>query len=180
MDLIFLHGPAAVGKLTVARELATMTGLRLFHNHLIVDALTAVFDFGTEPFMVLREQIWIAVFREAAKRNVSLIFTFAPERTVGTSFIQHTMDAVESAGGRVLFVALACPIEELERRITGASRTAFGKLRSLERFRELQQTGAFAYPKLPDSGLAIDTSQMSPREAANEICACFSLGKQTV
>src|SRR5262245_13048760 len=124
MDLIFLHGPTAVGKLTVARELANMTGFRLFHNHLIVDALTAVFDFGTEPFIVLREQMWIAIFREAAQRDVSLIFTFAPERTVGTSFIQHTIDAVESNGGRVLFVALTCPIDELERRMESASRAA--------------------------------------------------------
>jgi hypothetical protein len=180
MDLIFLHGPAAAGKLTVARELAHMTGLRLFHNHLTVDALTAVFDFGTESFILLREQIWLTIFREAAKRKVSLIFTFTPERTVGPSFIQRTIDAVESAGGRVLFVALVCPVEELERRITSASRAAFGKLRSLELFQELNQTGVFAYPKLPDSGLSIDTSQMSPREAAGKICAFFSLGKRAL
>jgi hypothetical protein len=180
MDLIFLHGPAAAGKLTVARELAQMTGLRLFHNHLTVDALTAVFAFGTEPFVLLREQIWLTVFREAAQRNVSLIFTFTPERTVSPAFIQHTIDAVESAGGRMLFVALACPVEELERRITSASRAAFGKLRSVDLFRELNHTGAFAYPKLPDSGLSIDTSQMSPREAASKICAFFSFGKRAL
>jgi len=178
MDLIFLHGSTGAGKLTVARELAQLTGLRLFHNHLTVDALTAVFDFGTESFIRLREQIWLTVFREAAKRNISLIFTFTPERTVGPSFIPRTIDAVESVGGRVRFVALVCPVEELERRITHASRAAFGKLRSLELFRELHQTGAFIYPKLPDSGLSIDTSQVSPREAASQICAFFSLGKR--
>src|SRR6185295_14980570 len=106
MDLIFLHGPAAVGKLTVARELEQITGFRVFHNHLVVDTLLAVFDFGSEPFIRLREEIWIAIFREAAQRDVSLIFTFAPERTVGPSFIQHAVEAVEPAGGRVLFVAL--------------------------------------------------------------------------
>jgi chloramphenicol 3-O-phosphotransferase len=180
MDLIFLHGPAAAGKLTVARELAHMTGLRLFHNHLTVDALTAVFAFGTEPFIRLREQIWLSIFREAAQRDVSLIFTFAPERTVAPGFIQHTIDVVESAGGSVLFVALVCPVEELERRITSASRDAFGKLRSLALFRELQQTGAFAYPQLPDSGLSIDTSQMSPHEAASTICTFFSLEKRAL
>jgi shikimate kinase len=178
MDLIFLHGPAAAGKLTVARELANLTGLRLFHNHLIVDALTAVFDFGTEPFIRLREQLWLAIFREAAKRNVSLIFTFAPERTVGTSFIQHTLEAVEAAGGRVLFVELACPVEELERRVASASRAEFGKLRSLALFRALNQAGAFAYPQLPDSGLSIDTSRLSPRDAALRICEFFSLRKK--
>jgi cytidylate kinase len=38
MRLIFLHGPAASGKLTVARAIAARTGLPVFHNHLAVDA----------------------------------------------------------------------------------------------------------------------------------------------
>ena len=180
MDLVFIHGPAAAGKLTVAHELSRMTGIRLFHNHLTVDAVSAVFDFGSEPFVLLREQIWLSIFREAAQCNVSLIFTFAPERTVRASFIQDTLDAVESAGGKVLFVKLTCPIEELERRIVSASRTGFGKLRSLELFRELNRSGAFEYPTLPDSGLSIDTSQTSPTEAAARICAFFSLGKKAL
>lgn len=170
MQLIFMHGPAGAGKLTVARELARMTGLRLFHNHLVVDALTAVFDFGSEPFILLREHIWLSVFREAAERGISLIFTFTPERSVRSSFIQSTLDAVESAGGRVLFVELTCPTEELERRIEDASRAEYGKLRSLDLFRELVRTGAFEYPKLPDSGLSIDTSEVAPQQAAQKIC----------
>src|ERR1044072_2224435 len=179
MDLIFLHGPIASGKLTIARELAQMTGLRLFHNHLTVDMLTAVFDFGAEPFIVLREQIWLNVFSEAAKNNISLIFTFTPEQSVSPSFIEHTIDAVESAGGRVLFVALTCPVEELERRITSASRATFGKVHSVDVLRELNRTRAFAYRKLPDSGLSIETNQMSPREAASKICTFFCLGKRS-
>jgi replication-associated recombination protein RarA len=47
MNLIFLYGPPGVGKLTVAQELAGMTGYKLFHNHLTVDLVYAVFDFGT-------------------------------------------------------------------------------------------------------------------------------------
>jgi len=175
MKLIFIHGPAAVGKLTVAREVAQLTGFRLFHNHLVVDALTAVFDFGTEPFIRLREQVWINVFREAAQHNVSLIFTFAPERTVSTSFIDDAIEAVESGGGQVLFVELVCPLEELESRIESASRAEFGKLHSLDQFRQLNQIGAFLYSQLPDSGLSIDTSQMSPSEAARKICDFFTL-----
>jgi len=42
MELLFIYGPAAVGKLTVARELAKLTGFRLFHNHLTVDAVMAL------------------------------------------------------------------------------------------------------------------------------------------
>src|SRR5262245_57197679 len=101
MDLVFLHGPPAVGKLTVARELARLTGFRLFHNHLTVDAVTAVFDFGTEPFITLREHIWLTVFAEAARHDVSLVFTFTPERTVRPSFVSATLESIGSARKRV-------------------------------------------------------------------------------
>ena len=56
MKLIFIHGPVASGKLTIARALAALTGLAVFHNHLVVDAVAAVFPFGSEPFIRLREQ----------------------------------------------------------------------------------------------------------------------------
>ena len=57
MNLVFLHGPAASGKLTVGRELSRRPGYRLFHNHLVVDAVTAVFEFGSESFVRLREKL---------------------------------------------------------------------------------------------------------------------------
>jgi hypothetical protein len=60
MKLLFLYGPVASGKLTIARELATLTGFALFHNHLVVDAVAAVFPFGSERFVKLREQFWLA------------------------------------------------------------------------------------------------------------------------
>lgn len=175
MELLFIYGPAAVGKLTVGRELAKLTGFRLFHNHLTVDAVMAVFDFGSEPFINLREQIWLSVFKEAARNNISLIFTFAPERTVRTSFIQETIDSVELSGGKVLFIELTCPLEELEQRMENPSRAEFCKLRSLEVFRKIRQEGLHIYPKILNSGLTIDTSTMSPIEAAHKICEVFSL-----
>ena len=54
MDLVFLFGPPAVGKLTVARAPAARTGLKLFHNHLVLDAITAVFDFKSPAYLRLR------------------------------------------------------------------------------------------------------------------------------
>jgi hypothetical protein len=168
MELIFIYGSAAVGKLTIGRELAKLTGFRLFHNHLTVDAVMAVFDFGSESFIKLREQIWLSVFQEAAQNDISVIFTFAPERTVRTSFIQDTLNAVEPFGGKVRFI-------ELIRRIENPSRAEFNKLRSLESFRKIRQAGKHIYPKLPNSGLTIDTSKMSPQEAARKISEFFSL-----
>ena len=69
MKLIFIYGMPATGKLTVARELANMTGLKLFHNHLVVDLLLSTFEFGSEPFVELREEIWLSVFRQACRKQ---------------------------------------------------------------------------------------------------------------
>jgi chloramphenicol 3-O-phosphotransferase len=174
MNLIFLHGAPAVGKLTIARELADLTGLRLFHNHLTVDLVNAVFDFGSEPFVILREQIWLAVFREAAQQNVSLIFTFSPESSVRERFIQDAIETVESAGGKVIFVELTCSSDELERRMESPSRSQFGKLRFVEQYQELKQAGAFEFAKLPDSGASFDTTDRNPKETAAVIKASLS------
>ena len=46
MRLIFIYGLPAVGKLTVAKELAAKTGYKLFHNHLVVDLLISTFELG--------------------------------------------------------------------------------------------------------------------------------------
>jgi hypothetical protein len=67
LRLIFLHGLPGVGKLTVARELARLTGYKLFHNHLAVDLVESVFEFGSWPFVELREMIWLALFSRAAE-----------------------------------------------------------------------------------------------------------------
>jgi len=175
MKLIFLHGPPGVGKLTVARELAALTGYRLFHNHLAVDLVSAVFDFGTEPFVRLREGVWLSVFREASERGVSLVFTFNPERTVREGFVAEAVGAVEAAGGEVLFVELTCDVGELERRIETPARAEFGKLRSVEFYRRLKGEGAFDHPPLPGPSLRVDTTGRGPAESARLIAERLGL-----
>ena len=169
MKLVFIHGAPAVGKLSVARELARLTGFRLFHNHLTVDLVSSLFTFGSEPFVLLREEIWLSAFREAARHNISLIFTFNPERSVREHFIQDTLDVVEGAGGSVVFVELTCAQDELEDRISSPSRREFGKLCSVEQYRALMDAGAFLFPALPDSGCSVDTTHIPPAAAASLI-----------
>ena len=176
MRLIFLHGLPGVGKLTVARELARLTGYKLFHNHLTVDLVGSVFEFGSRPFVELRESIWLAVFTRAAEEHLAgLIFTFAHDRTVSSSFIADTQKAVESAGGRVSFVELRCAAEELERRLVEPSRRDFGKLDSVAQFRELKDGGAFDGSGIPAGGLVVETDGVSAAEAAAEIFSWMEL-----
>jgi hypothetical protein len=59
MDLVILHGRAAAGKLTTARALEERLGWPVFHNHLVVDLLTELFPLRSDPFVRLREQMWL-------------------------------------------------------------------------------------------------------------------------
>lgn len=170
MKLIFLHGLPGVGKLTVARELAKLTGFKVFHNHLTVDLVQSVFEFGSPQFVELRERIWLEVLSKATEaRLAGLIFTFAFERTVRDGFIQNVRTAVESSGGEVVFVQLVCSKGELEKRMTDPARKAFGKLNSLEQFHELNAAGVFAHPEVPKDRLVLDSTHLSPSAAASMI-----------
>jgi hypothetical protein len=176
VKLIFLLGLPGVGKLTVASELAKLTDFKLFHNHLVVDLVESVFEFGSQPFVELRENIWLAVFSQASEANLSgLIFTFAFDRTVQSSFIENILELIESSGDEVLFVELTCSTEELERRIEQPSRQRFGKLSALGRFRELKEAGAFIDPGIPTERLVVDTTDLSTSDAANLIVSRLGL-----
>jgi chloramphenicol 3-O-phosphotransferase len=174
MTLVFIHGMAASGKLTIARELAELTGMPVFHNHLVVDAVLSVFDFATEPFIKLRHEMWMAMFHEAVRLDRSLIFTFTPERSVPGGFVPELTQLVRGAGGRILFVRLLCGREEQERRIENPSRAEFRKLRSLEVLRQMWDEGE-GPEALPPSDLTVDTEQLSPREAAKAIAKVLNL-----
>jgi hypothetical protein len=176
MELVFLYGPAAAGKLTVARELGGRLNFGVFHNHLIVDALSAVFTFGSPPFVELREQFWLAVFREASASGADLIFTFAPEPTVASGFASRVQDVVNDAGGQTRFVRLDVSEVEQERRIENPSRREFAKLNDLATLRLLrEQRGAADEAEPLPVDLAIDTELLSPSESAQLIIDTFSL-----
>ncbi|HXH95052.1 MAG TPA: shikimate kinase [Thermoanaerobaculia bacterium] len=168
MYCVFIHGPAASGKLTVANGLKARSGLPVFHNHLAVDAALSLFEFGSPGFVRLREAVWLAAFREAAERGRSFIFTFSPEASVPPAFIDTAVDVIEGAGGQVLFVSLTCGEAVIEERIEAASRSAFRKLTSLAEYRQLRERGAFAFPPLP-ADITIATDELSPEDAAGLI-----------
>lgn len=170
MKIVFLSGRPASGKLTVARELAALTGWRLFHNHLVVDALLAVFEFGSAPFVELREKIWSEVFARASAAGVpALIFTFSPENTVRQAFIDDFETAARARGDTVHFVALTCPDAEIERRLDTASRRTTHKLTSAALYRELVGAGSFDSPRLPPPSLTVDTDALDAAAAAKLI-----------
>lgn len=179
MQIIFLHGPVASGKLTIARALAERTGLALFHNHLVVDTVLSVFPFGSESFIRLRETMWNQIFDAALTEGRSLIFTFAPERTVAPDFPARLAARMAAGGGKVEFVAITCPADVQRGRMENDSRQASGKLSSSALFDQLAAQCAFDYPDLPRAAVTVDSAQLTPEGAAAMIAEKLDLQSRT-
>jgi hypothetical protein len=175
MRLVFVFGQVASGKLTIARKLAERTGFALFHNHLVVDTVAAVFPFGSPEFVRLREVLWLEMIGAAAAAGRSLVFTFAPEPTVAADFPARVAELVGKFGGEVDFVRLDIEPAEQLRRLDNADRGAFGKLRSIDLLRELKPAFDASLAIMPTAEVTIDTGRHNPDQSAAMICTELGL-----
>ena len=167
--LVFLYGPPAAGKFTIAQELSKRTGIPLFHNHAVVDIASGLFEFGSEDFVLLREDLWLRVFKQCAVAGKSLIFTFNPEQTVRPSLIDEIVDLFKQQGARTLFINLTCSNATCRKRLNEPSRQAFGKLKDSALFDQLQQAGAFRFDYAFQPATIINTDTVTPKEACQLI-----------
>ena len=176
MKLVFIYGPPAAGKLTVAKALAGLTGFKIFHNHLSIDCIESVFEFGTKPFGRLVDLIRMETIEEAAKEKINgLIFTFCYAAGSDEPFVRRVIERVEKHGGEVCLVQLVCEQSALEERVLSEERRNFGKASNLDILREiLEHHDLFsAYPER--SSLTIDNTSLPPQEAARRIVAHYDL-----
>lgn len=133
MKLVVIYGPPASGKYTVAKALAEKTGYKLFHNHLTIDLLKSVFEYGTPEFFRLSQNMRLDIFEEAARQNIpGIIFTYVYEKDADDHFIHKLLDRVTNNGGEVHFIQLYCDQTELLKRVTEESRKQFQKVKSEE------------------------------------------------
>ena len=175
MHLVYLYGPPGVGKLTVARALAARTGFKIYHNHVSIDAVLPVFEFGTAPFWKLVHQMRRDMLEAVTSEGVDLIITNVYAHPDDAPRIEWYLEAVEQHGGRVACVQLTCALEELERRVTAAERVAMRKLATLELLRETVSNYELFTP-LPDrDSLRIDNTSLSPDAVATRIIQHYGL-----
>ena len=175
MKLVILYGAPASGKLTIATELGRRTGFKVFHNHLSIDCVKPVFDFGTKPFLRMIETIRFTTIAEAAREGVDLIHTFVYAFGEDDEHFAKLIASAEDNGGEVHLVLLRCDPEVLKTRIGNESRVRIGKLTdpdsvdgSMSRY-DLRS----AYPER--ESLVIDTTGLEPGEAASQIIEHFGL-----
>ena len=111
MKLVFIIGSGAVGKMTVGQELMKITGLRLFHNHMTIEPVIAVFGYYNGKVV---NEIRESIFREfAASENEGLIFTYmwAFDHQEDWDYIEHVKSIFAPYNTEFYYVELVAPQE---------------------------------------------------------------------
>ncbi|MFS0782607.1 AAA family ATPase [Bacillus sp. 1P06AnD] len=115
MKFILIFGPQAVGKMTVGQELAELTGLKLFHNHMTIDIVSEFFDYSTKEGKRLVSLFRQEIFEEVSKSNLyGMIFTYvwAFDHKADWDYVKKISRLFEDRGGNVYYVELEADLEE--------------------------------------------------------------------
>ncbi len=176
MKLVFIYGPPAVGKLTVATELANITSFAVFDDHLGINSLQPVFGGRAESMDRVVERVRLTVIEEAARGGVDLIFPFVYAHPDDVAYVERIEDAVRRYGGTTLFVQLTCSGEAQEARVVHDDRPSFKSVNSVEAVRDWNARYELRTAIPGRESLCIDTTDVSAKSAARSIAEHFALG----
>jgi hypothetical protein len=175
VKLIFLHGPPASGKYTIAQELRRSYGVLSFHNHLTIDVAKALFDFGTPEFWQLVHQLRrVALAAKADDGEASVVFTSSyscPHDDAEVSELEHLVTA---GGGEFVPVYLECDVNELRHRVSETSRQGMRKLQTAQGLDEFLTTWNCVALARPNCRTVVTTGR-GPAECATEIAQGLEL-----
>src|SRR5207237_6995135 len=166
---------------TVATELVKLTGFKLFDNHVSIDFVKSVFEFGTRRYWKLIEKYRLSMFNEAAKHGINTIFTFVYDKASDDPFVKKTIQTISREGGSVCFVRLFCDEEELARRVKGKGRREAGKVSTKRLLVSVFERNGLGSEILFETGFRIDTTPILPTKYAEVIARHYKLlnGKGT-
>lgn len=178
MNLIFIYGPPAAGKLTVAHEIARNTGYKVFDNHSVLNVIAKLFPFEDQTLATTRRrlsrQVRLDIFREAAAAHINFITTFGTAGQEYFDFYRDVKKEVEARGGQVLFVQLLASKDTLLERVGNSSRN--GKINTKQQLENLFNDNAELCDKFPDvEHPTVDNTNLTPQQAAIQIIDYFKI-----
>ncbi len=176
MNLVFIYGPPASGKLTVAEQLSKITNYKIFHNHLTNDLVNSVFDYGTDIFIKFVHKYRLDLIEAAAKQKMKgLIFTFVYYKDEDDKFVREIIRKIKKHNGMVYFVQLVCSRGELFRRVKDESRKGFSKIKTTKILNELISSHDLFSSVPYKQNIKIDNTNLSPNKVAKIIKEKYKL-----
>ena len=112
MSLIILIGPHAVGKMTIGQALETVSGYKLFHNHMTIEMVAPFFSYSTPEGRGLVNRLRQEFFNAFATSDApGYIFTFVSAFSVeGELGISKTSVANSRKTGATLSGSSSKPV----------------------------------------------------------------------
>ncbi|GGA86874.1 AAA family ATPase [Ornithinibacillus halotolerans] len=186
MKFVLIFGPQAVGKMTVGQELAKLTGLKLFHNHMTIDLVGQFFDYGTKEGKRLVKLFRREIFEAVSKSELpGMIFTYlwAFDLKGDWKYVEEVCQIFESKGGTVYFVELEADIDErLKRNITPnrlehkpSKRNIEWSEKNLKETAEIYRFNSLKGEINRENYLRINNTNINPEEVASIIKEKFEL-----
>jgi cytidylate kinase len=166
--IIHINGMSGVGKLTVAKVLATNLAARLVDNHSIIDLVTACCDRGSSEYFLMIDRLLNVVFEQISRSpNETYIFTNAltAEFVEDRKRLDDIAEFAEMNNITFVQVLLMCDIEENKKRIVEEERRLKGKLINPDRLVEAYENYTIYHP-LALHALEIDTTKLSSEKTA--------------
>lgn len=185
--LVIILGPHAVGKMTVGQELAKITDLRLFHNHMSIELTRKLFAHSEKEWSVLNETIRKTVFELFAKGDFpGLIFTCMCAFDMQSEFdyLQNVIDLFKSNDSNCYVVELCADFEERLVRNKSENRLLHKESkRNLEwseaemrKTSEKYRLNSYDGESLPfENYIKIDNTTLTPDEVAKMIQTHFAI-----
>lgn len=170
MKTIFIYGAPAAGKLTVATELAKLTGFSVLHNHLINDLIQSVEEIGTPEFWAIAREYRLDLMERAAKaKRKGIILTWIYGKPNDDAALKKIVLQARKHNGKILFVHLIPEHDELFKRIKGPSRKAFQKVKTAKMLRVIMNRRDIFSDVPYKPNFVIDNTKISPRKTAKLI-----------
>ena len=185
--LVIILGPHAVGKMTVGQELAKITDLRLFHNHMSIELARKLFAHTEKEWSVLNETIRKTVFELFAKGDLpGLIFTYmcAFDMQSDLDYLQNVINLFKSNGASCYVVELCADFEERLVRNKSENRLLHKESKrniewseaEMRRTSEKYRLNSYDGESLPfENYIKIDNTTLAPDEVAKMIQTHFAI-----
>ena len=175
MKLFVVYGPPAVGKLTVAKELAKITNFKVFHNHVTIDFIEQFFKFGTDKFFKYNTFFRKQFLKIAVKENINLIYTFCYAKGYDEKYINYLLRFSKMNKVKIHFVNLMTNKEILFERVKGESRKKYGKAKTRKSMKEMFSKWELFHSIPNVDSLVIDNTKLSAKKTAEKIKKFYNL-----